>query len=180
MSVEGRAFLKLFRAEVAKALPSLSNVRAAWDTSAKWTEFMLGTSTTRSTGDFGVLGRVGKSLDYRIQSEYFRIDQIWYSSHPTKDSDWIIDAFVEHENNISKLSETIRKILQLGAGLKVLVTYPEGAPIDQITERVAEQIHDRYGTPADARIVLILGELDGQTPQWSGFEFDGLGRFVRI
>lgn len=180
MSVEGRAFLKLFREQVATALPSVANLRQTWDASAKWTEFMLGSSERRATDDHGVLGSVGKTLGYHIQSEYFRVDQIWYSTLPTDKKNWIIEAFIEHENNVTRLPEMVRKVLQLGSGLKVLVTYPEGALVDKLVERTSQQVTQRYGTAPDARILLVLGELAATKPVWFGYEFDGLGRHTPL
>ena len=141
---------------------------------------MLGSSHTRAANDHGVLGRIGQSLGYLLQAEYFRVDQIWYSAPPTKTDDWIIEAFVEHENEISRVPETIRKILQLGSGLKVLVTYPEGMDVERIVANVSALITSRYGTAHDSRILLVLGQLTTLIPVWSGYEFDGLGRVVAL
>lgn len=176
MSVEGRAFLKLLRDEVSAAVPSLPDLKGTWESSARWTEFMLGSPSTRAGGRFGVLGQVGRSVGYQIQAEYLRVDQIWYDSPPSSPDDWLIEAFVEHENDVRRVPETIRKILQLGPGLKVLVTYPESVPAETLVTRVSELIRKRYGTPPDSRLLLVLGRLASPLPLWRAHEFDGLGR----
>jgi hypothetical protein len=180
MSVEGRAFLSLFREHVNPSLASLPNIHVSWDSAREWTDIMLGSSRTRAVQDHGLIGKVGKSLGYSIQAEYFRVDQVWYSSSKTDADDWIIEAFIEHENEISRVPETIRKILQLGSGLKVLVTYPERTDVEKIVRRVSDQIKSRYGTAPDSRLLLVFGRLANALPIWSAYEFDGLGRVVEL
>ena len=180
MSVEGRAFLKLFRDEVNSGLASVSHISARWESSPQWTDVMLGSSSTRAVKDHGLLGKVGVSLGYAVQAEYFRVDQVWYCASDINPNDWIIEAFIEHENDISRVPETIRKIMQLGPGLKVLVTYPEGMEVEKIIRRISDQIKSRYGTAPDSRLLLVLGRLTTTLPTWYGYEFDGLGRVIRL
>ena len=176
MSVEGRAFLKLLRDTATASLISVPNLPAAWDSAGEWSKFMLGSRETRAAGDFGVIGRLGQALGYSLQAEYFRIDQIWYSSPPTASEDWLIDAFIEHENNPRRVPETFRKLLQLGPGLKVMITYPSEDSATMFVDSVTGLIQKRFGTAPDARILLIFGFLRSNSVDWQGHEFDGLGR----
>ena len=179
MSLEGRAFLRLLTTEVAVNLPRLPNFQAAWNSSRDWTTFMLGSGETRSAGDFGVLGIMAASLGYRVEAEYLRVDQIWYSHHKDKE-DWEIDVFIEHENDDSRLAETVRKCLQLAQGTKVVITYPDRHGELQLREIAQTIVKNRYGVSPDARLLLILGFLEQKTLRWKGFEIDGLGREVAI
>lgn len=181
MSLEGRAFLKFFRDGVALRVKA-SSINAGWNSSPQWTELMLGSSASRQSSiqDFGLLGAIGKSLGYWVEAEYLRVDQTW-SSVPAHDrADWIIEAFIEHENKIAKIPETIRKVMHLGPGVKIIISYPEGRKDEEITSAVSDQIKAHYGIAPDARLLVILGRLRDSLPMWRGYEFDGLGRCVEL
>lgn len=162
------------------AWQELDNLNRTWETSKEWTEFMVGSRISRAQEDYGVLGRIGTYLGYQLQSEYLRVDQIWYFSPPNDESDWDIDAFLEHENDPRRLKETVRKLLQLGPGLKVVITYPDQNRVDESVNSVANLIETRFGTPTDTRFLLVFGSLQEDSIHWIGYEFDGLGRTCQL
>jgi hypothetical protein len=178
MSVQSRAFLKLFSDETRAALVDPKETPRKWHSCPEWSAIMLGSGGTRKTPlrDFGVLGRIGRSLGYELQAEYLRVDQIWYTVNPEDAGDWRIEAFLEHENNFKRLPETVRKLLELGAGLKVAITYPPAATKGDLLAAIARLIKDRHGTPPDSRVTVIFGFIEGETVFWEAHELDGMGR----
>jgi len=108
VSVQSRAFLRLFQAEVQAGLSDEALLRRTWNSSSDWTAFMLGSGPSRASSDptFGVVGRVGISLGYRVSAEYLRVDQIWYVTDPEDERDWRIEAFVEHENDPKRVGSS--------------------------------------------------------------------------
>jgi hypothetical protein len=82
MSVQSRAFLRLFSDEVRSSLVNPEDTRRRWNSSPEWSALMLGSAESRRNADFGVLGRIGRSLGYALQAEYLRVDQIWYTLNP--------------------------------------------------------------------------------------------------
>jgi hypothetical protein len=180
MSVQSRALLKLFSDEVRAALVNPEDTRRRWHSYTEWSTLMLGSGETRNSAarDFGVIGRVGLTLGYKCQAEYLRVDQIWYASNPDAPEDWWIEAFLEHENNFKRLAMTVRKLLELGAGLKVAITYPPVASKAELLATVSRLISERHGTLPDSRLTLIFGFLDSEQSiiSWEAHEFDGMGR----
>jgi hypothetical protein len=180
VSVQSRAFLKIFSDEVRAALLNPEDTGRRWNSSPEWSTLMLGSSETRKSAarDFGIIGRVGRSLGYELQAEYLRVDQIWYTINPDAPEDWRIEAFLEHENNHKRLAETVRKLLELGAGLKVAITYPPVASKAELLSTVSRLIKERHGTPPDSRLTVIFGFLDGEHSivSWEAHELDGMGR----
>jgi hypothetical protein len=178
MSAQARAFLRLFSEEVRAVLVNPEETKRRWNSATEWSTLMVGSSETRKAGDFGVLGRIGRSLGYHLQAEYLRVDQIWYVLNPDAPDDWRIEAFLEHENNPKRLAETVRKLLELGAGLKVAITYPPSAMKQELLDGVSRLIGQRYGTPPDSRVAVIFGFLDDSESlvSWEAHEFDGMGR----
>ena len=114
------------------------------------------------------------------QAEYLRVDQIWYTDSSSDPGDWLIEAFIEHENEISRAEETARKLLQLGPGLKVFISYPMSRPAHYFIERLAHLVRTRHGTPGDIRLLIVLGTLKNRSVTWSAYEIDGLGRASAI
>jgi hypothetical protein len=178
MSIQSRAFLKLFRDEVQSALAESGNFMRLWNSARDWTGLMLGTGTSRASAGFGVLGNIGRNLGYQLQAEYLRVDQIWYTTSPETPNDWRIEAFIEHENDVGRLPETIRKLLELGPGFKVAIVYPDPSEKKDALAEITRLIENRYGTPADSRVSVVFGFLDeGKAGVlWEAFEFDGVGR----
>jgi hypothetical protein len=174
MSVEARAFLRLLQVEMT-ALPD--GAGALWSNDKYWTRSMVGDGATRKAAqpDYGAVGRVGAKLGYKRQAEYLRIDQIWYQEE--RPPNWTIEAYIEHENSLGRLDMTVRKLLSVGPGLKVLVTYP-GARKDHALDATERLLRERHGTSPDGRIFLVFGALDRERDRMrlEGHEFDGLGR----
>jgi hypothetical protein len=175
MSVESRAFIHLLQHELTT---SPDDADRLWEEHTYWTRFMLGDGASRRAGDFGAIGRVGKLLGYHLQAEYFRVDQVWYTEPVI--GDWHIDGYFEHENSIARLEETVRKLLQLGPGLKVVITYPDLDDRDECLESVRELIRNRHGTSSDTRLAVVFGFLAEKRMRLEGYEFDGMGRCARV
>jgi hypothetical protein len=162
------------------ALLNPEDTQRRWNSSPEWSTFMLGSGETRKSAarDFGVIGRIGRSLGYELQAEYLRVDQIWYTLNPDAAEDWRIEAFLKHENKYKHLPETVRKLLELGAGLKVAITYPPIASKAELLAKVSRLIRERHGMPPDSCLTVIFGFLDGAQSivSWEAHEFDGMGR----
>jgi len=95
-------------------------------------------------------------------------------------SDWLIEAFIEHENDVRRAEETVRKLLQLGPGLKVLVTYPRRDAEADWVSQFAELIRTRHGTSSETRLVIVFGYLEAGGVKWAGWDIDGLGRCASV
>jgi hypothetical protein len=140
MSFEGRAFLKLFCDAAAHRLPPHLITPQGWNLLPEWTAVMLGSSASRKQGDFGLLGAIGEALRYTVETEYLRVDQTWSSVPRDAPGEWIIEAFIEHENNISNVPATVRKIMHLGLAVKIIITYPGGGTDEQTITAISAQI----------------------------------------
>ena len=161
-------------------ISQLDDLSTRWDSSGAWSTLMLGSAQTRTAGDFGILGRMGRNLGYEVQAEYFRVDQIWYSALESTPNDWLIEAFIEHENEIARAEETIRKLLQLGAGFKVLISYPMAKSPSKVLDEIARLVRTRHSTPADTRLLTVFGFLENRAVKWQAHEIDGMGRVATI
>lgn len=181
MSAEGRMFLRLLADHVARRMKG-ENVAQRWNQYRWWTEMMLGSSASRRPPlkDFGVLGAMAQLLGYTPQAEYLRVDQIWYFGPGQDKSDWLIDAYLEHEHNAKKLPELVRKLLAIGGGLKVAITYLDGTAPDALLSQVGAQISARYGVADDMRLLVAFGFLANANLEWEGYMFDGRGRSIAL
>lgn len=144
---------------------------------------MLGDGPSRNTSDdYGILGCLGKKLGYKIQAEYLRVDQIWYTSPSHDSSDWRIDAFIEHENDCRRLLETVRKLLQIGNGLKVIITYQYENKISDEIMSVQKLISERFDNPVGSPIIIVFGTSDNECSyvNWEAHEFDSIGRVSSV
>ena len=179
MSVESRAFLNLLREQIRGAVIEGQLLGELFDSNSPWTEFMLGSGQSRITDNYGILGKIGRLLGYKVQAEYLRVDQIWYSETSSRE-EWSIEAFLEHENNVDRLPETVRKLLQLGPGLKVVISYPKRADFQKRADEIGSVVAQRFGTLPETRILLIFGFWESPSLYWQGFEIDGVGRVAPV
>ena len=133
-------------------------------------------------GISGYLAESGAPSGTKFRPSTFRVDQIWYIVNPDDEQDRRIEVFVEHENDSRRLAETVRKLLELGPGLKVVVTYPPLASKSDLLSQMSRLIQQRYGTPADSRVTVVFGFLyeHDATVLWEAHELDGMGRISGI
>lgn len=173
-------FLRLLADQVSQRLKG-QVAKTRWHDSRWWTEMMVGSALSRkSHSDFGALGAIGRRLGYLPQAEYLKLDQIWYFVPGQDKNDWHIDTYFEHEHNCAKLPELVRKLLTLGSGLKVAITYPPESRREELLVEVGSQIATRYGVADDTRLLVVFGFLEGTDVAWEGFQFDGRGRRIAL
>jgi len=105
---------------------------------------MLGTSSSRKKGDFGLLGEIGKKFGYKIQAEWMKIDQVWYYYLPKPQgwmqTPWKTDVVIEHENDPSNIEYVINKLIEVCAPLKICFFYPGEEDEDDALYRISEII----------------------------------------
>ena len=150
----------------------------------EWTTKMLGDGKSRKKDDYGLIGRIGKKFGYEIQSEWRRIDQIWYhwlqKPEGWKEAPWKNDVLVEHENDIDRLEYTFIKFEELSAPLKVGIFYP-GDNEKEYLEKSRQMIMKQIASYPGGVYLIIFGFLDdSKGVYWHGYEIDFKGNRIGL
>ena len=110
-------------------------VQQNWDDSSKWTDYLL--YRTDSSGKYLLLNKLSEFGFSNSEFEYRKNDITVFSKETYKNIDYYdnsgttdtsipicIDAIIEHENDYRRCFEEVRKLIEIKAKLKVLITYP--------------------------------------------------------
>ena len=162
-----------------------TNLKKIWYQSKKWTAIMLGTGKTREKGDYGLIGRIGQKFGYEIQSEWLRIDQVWYyllnEPESTEPPLWRTDVAIEHENNPENIEYTIQKMGEISVSLKVGIFYPEKDEEAHILNRISEIISKQVTSYPGYTYLIIFGFLDEEKGiYWHAYEIDYKGNIIEL
>jgi len=184
MTLASRAFLREFFREFTKE-KKRTNLEKIWYQSKKWTTIMLGTGKTREKGDYGLIGRIGQKFGYEIQSEWLRIDQVWYYLLNEPESNeqplWRTDVAIEHENNPKNIEYTIQKMGEISVSLKVGIFYPKEDEEAHILNRISELISKQVTSYPGCTYLIIFGFLDEEKGIfWHAYEIDYKGNIIEL
>lgn len=186
MTLGSRAFFHEFSAEFEK-----EGKRTKWskiyDQNKTWTAKMLGTGKSRKKEDYGLIGRIGQKFGYRIESEWRRIDQVWFHYLPKpekcENNPWRNDVIIEHENDIDNLEYTFYKFDEMSAPLKVGIFYPgdeedEKESLQKCQEMILKQVSSYPGEI----YLIIFGFLDEEKEKvyWHAYEIDFKGNIIKL
>jgi hypothetical protein len=184
VTVGARAFLVEFLEEFDEEKKN-TNWTKIYQNNAKWTAKMLGTGRSRKRGDYGLIGRIGEKFGYEIQSEWRRIDQVWYYYLPKPkkcvEAPWRNDVVIEHENYIENLEYTFYKFDEISAPLKIGIFYA-GEEEESCLERCREMVLKQVSSYPGEVYLIIFGFLDDEIDEvgWHAYEIDFKGNVTKL
>ncbi|MFX1563179.1 MAG: hypothetical protein ACFFDP_07715 [Promethearchaeota archaeon] len=153
----------------------------------EWTNRMLGTAKSRKKKDFGLIGSIGQELGYIIQSEWMRIDQVWYIILPKpkgwKRDPWRTEVAIEHENHpsIGYFEYTLHKLEELAVPLKIAFFYP-GDQAEEWLHRAEVIIPKQIKGVLGGVYLLVFGFLNEEETghRWEAYEIDTKGTTIAL
>jgi len=164
-------------------------VQECWDDNSKWTNYLL--YRTDSSGKNLLLNKFSEFGYSNLVFEYRKIDISIFSQETYKqinnyDNSGLfdtiipvcIDAIIEHENNYQRCFEEVRKLTELKAKLKVLITYPpdnksKNAIIEKMSKGI-KQSNNYFPENSTTEYLLILGS-NNNSINWKFVCFNSSG-----
>jgi hypothetical protein len=184
MTLGSRAFFREFLLEF-DAEKNKVNWELLYERPSEWTAKMLGTSRSRKTGDYGLIGRIGQEFGYEIDAEWRNIDQVWYIYLPElkkgKDTPWRDEVLIEHENDAGRLEYTFYKFNEIAAPLKVGIFFPRKGNEEERLEKCREMILKQVSYFPGETYLVIFGFQDAKTGvYWHAYEIDFKGNVTKL
>ncbi len=112
-------------------------------------------------GKDGVLDRIAHNLGYFNHKEYLHVDHNWCDNMPDNNG-WQIDVFIEHENNIRSANEEVLKLMHLGLGQKVLISFAGENSFENYRKEFGDLISHLHGIPMMQSLTLVICDLENE------------------
>ena len=118
-----------------------------------------------------LLKEIVVALGCHVDCEYWpRVDVSGFDHCCGEWEEWSREVAIEHEAGPDWTQE-LCKLIEINAGLKVLIAYPERKQLHEVLERLPAIYHSRKYVTRPCKYLLILGP--GAYDDFVAYAFDG-------